>query len=593
MAGVFIARTPTFFFLLSPSIESFVAPLKIAILWLPWVPSRAQLANELLSNLHHAARAQHECSTAVDLSYVGDVESMDFNTTFDGRKCDHTTRIPLCCKTPLERTLGELPLSVLCAKSEHACESLRFAWSSGDLRWGIDERKQRWRRRRSRKGKNSWWGHFCQIMRQRNEKGLQSTTRKDLRRAKTKRHNVPDSRRALHMHDCTRTRLRHPRSLHATWLCNMCKYAERCGDRGPVTIPGHDWGEEESLKDLGYRACTLRRVAKKCVGRSKWLCMMRMRHDAMSGSRRSRPSVSKVISQPRSLGDRRPVDRAAGAALRLIDLPPELTMFFFFCLRSNDRTKTGVCLLSFLLRSLRLTKIVLKPKKKGHASALPASVAGSSYLSSSKVKNKDRWTTNGIDRTVSVEHTERPSSRKAWIEREGHFPCPAHGTGLWQTFKPQLSFQSRTSKPDCTWTPTSTGWEILRTRCKQSSISFSKDEALRKIKELFSLCLWPQSLFSFDLSFFSRFTVALSNSKQTWPRARKNWKSPDVQKLALVPPLARLVPPLAQVGFADLLLFVTLPIFFLERRFLHQNKAWRLGFSKHPPKRKFPHRNDL
>ena len=37
-------------------------------------------------------------------------------------------------------------------------------------------------------------------MRQRNEKGLQSTTRKDLRRAKTKRHNVPDSRRALHMH---------------------------------------------------------------------------------------------------------------------------------------------------------------------------------------------------------------------------------------------------------------------------------------------------------------------------------------------------------------------------------------------------------
>ena len=40
---------------------------------------------------------------------VCDVESMDFNTTFDGRKCDHTTRIPLCCKTPLERTLGELP----------------------------------------------------------------------------------------------------------------------------------------------------------------------------------------------------------------------------------------------------------------------------------------------------------------------------------------------------------------------------------------------------------------------------------------------------------------------------------------------------
>ena len=34
--------------------------------------------------------------------------------------------------------------------------------------------------------------------------------------------------------------------------------------------------------------------------------------------------------------------------------------------------------------------------------------------------------------------------------------------------------------------------------------------------------------------------------------------------------------------------FVTLPIFWLEQSFLHQNKAWRLGFSKHPPKRKFP-----
>ena len=158
--------------------------------------------------------------------------------------------------------------------------------------------------------------------------------------------------------------------------------------------------------------------------------------------------------------------------------------WLFFLLSSiQDRTKTGVCLLSFL-RLLRLTKTVLKLKKKGLASALSASVAGSSYLSSSKVKNKDRWTTNGIDRTVSVEQTERlaASSRKAWIEREGHFPCPAQGTGLWQTFKPQMSVQSRTSKPDYTWTATSTAWEILRTRCKQPSISFSKDEALRKMK---------------------------------------------------------------------------------------------------------------
>ena len=98
---------------------------------------------------------------------------------------------------------------------------------------------------------------------------------------------------------------------------------------------------------------------------------------------------------------------------------------FFFCfLRSNDRTKTGVCLLSFLLQSLRLTKTVLKTKRKGLASALPASVAGSSYLSSSKVKNKDHWTTNGIDRTVSVEQTERPSSPKLELKERAIFPLP-------------------------------------------------------------------------------------------------------------------------------------------------------------------------
>ena len=43
-------------------------------------------------------------------------------------------------------------------------------------------------------------GHFCEIMRQRKEKGLQSTPWKYLRRSKKKRHNVPDSHRALHMH---------------------------------------------------------------------------------------------------------------------------------------------------------------------------------------------------------------------------------------------------------------------------------------------------------------------------------------------------------------------------------------------------------
>ena len=130
---------------------------------------------------------------------VCDVESMDFSYVWRS-KCDHTTRIPLCCKTPLERTLGELPclcsaqnpnmlvsLSVSRGVQAICAEGSTSANSDGD---GDDREKAR----------TAWWGHFCEIMRQRNEKGLQSTTRNDLRRAKTKRHNVPDSRRALHMH---------------------------------------------------------------------------------------------------------------------------------------------------------------------------------------------------------------------------------------------------------------------------------------------------------------------------------------------------------------------------------------------------------
>ena len=133
--------------------------------------------------------------------------------------------------------------------------------------------------------------------------------------------------------------------------------------------------------------------------------------------RRSRASVSKVISQPRSLGGRRPVDRAAGAALRLIDFTHVRVYSrathddFFFLLSSIQRRDEDSPLFAFLSSSITSTdKNCSQTKKKGYASALPA---GSSYLSSSKVKNKDRWTANGIDRTVSIEQTERASSRKA------------------------------------------------------------------------------------------------------------------------------------------------------------------------------------
>ena len=69
---------------------------------------------------------------------------------------------------------------------------------------------------------------------------------------------------------------------------------------------------------------------------------------------------------------------------------------------------------------------------------------------------------------------------------------------------------------------------------------------------------------------FHRRTVEL---KTDLAKRQKKMKPPDVQKLALVPPLVRLVPPLAHVDFTDLFLFATLPIFYLERSFLHQNQA--------------------
>ena len=52
----------------------------------------------------------------------------------------------------------------------------------------------------------------------------------------------------------------------------------------------------------------------------------------------------------------------------------------------KNRSQTGV-VKSFSNR---------EKKKKDHASALPASMAGSLYVSFSKVKNKDRWTTLAI-----------------------------------------------------------------------------------------------------------------------------------------------------------------------------------------------------
>ena len=275
-------------------------------------------------------------------------------------------------------------------------------------------------------------------------------------------------------------------------------------------------------------------------------------------------------------------------------------MTFFFLLSSIQRIDEDWPLLTFLSSSITSTDKNCSQTKKKKPCKRSSRLSGGLVVSEFFQSEKQRSLDDQLHRSDGLRWANRKSIVTQSLNWEGHFPCTAHGTGLWQTFKLQF-VRSITHKQ--TWLHMNQQRrlheKILRTRCKQSSTSLKfllQRRSPAKIKEIFSLCLcnWPQSFFSFVLSFFlSGFTVAFSKSKQIWPHARKIGKSPDVQKLALVPPLARLVPPLAQVGFTDLLLFVTLPIFCPERGFLHQNKAWRLGFSKHPPKRKFPHRNDL
>ena len=115
-------------------------------------------------------------------------------------------------------------------------------------------------------------------------------------------------------------------------------------------------------------------------------------------ARRSRPSVSKVISQPRSLGGRRPVDRAAGAALRLIDLThvrvySKATHDDFLLLSSIQRSDQDWRSLAFLSSSITSadkncsqTKNKRPCKRPNLPPPPPPSVAGSSFLRSSKVK---------------------------------------------------------------------------------------------------------------------------------------------------------------------------------------------------------------
>ena len=111
-------------------------------------------------------------------------------------------------------------------------------------------------------------------MRQRKEKGLQSTTLKDLRRSKTKRHNVPDSRRALHMHALERD------AASAQLACNMTvQHVQVCWEM-QWPRPSHDsWPRMQHItKNAPYawgnfHACAITIFQKpQQLGRARIAC---------------------------------------------------------------------------------------------------------------------------------------------------------------------------------------------------------------------------------------------------------------------------------------------------------------------------------
>ena len=118
-----------------------------------------------------------------------------------------------------------------------------------------------------------------------------------------------------------------------------------------------------------------------------------------------------------------------------------------------------------------------------------------------------------------------------------------------------------------------------------------KTKPWEKLKKSFLFAFGHSLSFPSFFLFFSRFIVALSNSKQIWPHARKNGRFPDVQNLhwshrwrGWSHRCRRLALPIFFRNFAN---FLPRTKFFAPKQSL---KTWLF---KTPPKRKFPHRNDL
>ena len=187
---------------------------------------------------------QHECSTAVDLSYSVRcwIDGLQ-HYVWQSKVRPHDQDSALLQNSSRENA-RRAALSVLCAKSEHACGSLHFGCSSdvicAERLTSANNNGDGDGREKARTADGGTFARLC------------VRGRRKVCRAQLQLENILDFQR---LSDTTfLIRVVHytcmysnATSASAQLACNMtvqhvqhCKYAERCGDRGPVTIPGHD-----------------------------------------------------------------------------------------------------------------------------------------------------------------------------------------------------------------------------------------------------------------------------------------------------------------------------------------------------------------
>ena len=217
------------------------------------------------------------------------------------------------------------------------------------------------------------------------------------------------------------------------------------------------------------------------------------------------PSVSKVISPPRSLMSERPVDHVADMALSLVVCTcsrATRNAWLLSLIQQSGEDCTGGHLLCFLLWSLCLTKPALRPKKKmQYRKPFKRSFCVRGGL---HVFGSFQGEMRGVLRIfcqptpsigVSIERTESTlsASLKAW---EGHFSCPAHGTRLWLRLQLYQSGQLRTKKSYPTWSWKATAWEFFLHQVQRINNVFLRGRLpvnSKNEENIFSLtrALWP------------------------------------------------------------------------------------------------------